>query len=71
MNRYRERPHGLRPPTPHGSSPHLKKRFWSSHLWTRLAVNSENNTDETIQQYIQEQEVEPIITDSRFQISPV
>ena len=42
--------------------PHLKKQFWGRHLWARgyLAVSSGNITDEMIQQYIQEQEGEPV-----------
>ena len=52
--------------------PHLQKQFWGKHLWARgyLAVSSGNITDEMIQQYIQEQEGEPMIDDSRFQIDP-
>jgi len=52
--------------------PHLKKQFWGKHLWARgyLAVSSGNITDEMIQQYIQEQEGEPITDDSRFEIDP-
>ena len=52
--------------------PHLQKQFWGKHLWARgyLAVSSGNITDEMIQQYIQEQEGEPIVDDSRFQIDP-
>ena len=50
--------------------PHLRKRFWGKHLWARgyLAVSSGNITDELIQQYIEEQEGEPVVDDSRFQI---
>lgn len=49
---------------------HLQKQFWGRHLWARgyLAVSSGNITDEMIQAYIEEQEGEPIIDDSRFQI---
>jgi len=49
---------------------HLRKQFWGRHLWARayLAVSSGNITDEMIQQYIEEQEGEPIVDDSRFQI---
>ncbi|MRR23152.1 IS200/IS605 family transposase [bacterium] len=49
---------------------HLKKQFWGRHLWARgyLAVSSGNVTDEIIQQYINEQEGEPVVDDSRFQI---
>ncbi len=52
--------------------PHLKKQFWGRHLWARgyLAVSSGNITDEMIAQYIQEQEGEPIVDDSRFSIDP-
>ena len=52
--------------------PHLKKQFWGRHLWARgyLAVSSGNITDEMIQQYIEEQEGEPVVDDSRFQIDP-
>jgi len=48
----------------------LRKQFWGRHLWARgyLAVSSGNITDEMIQQYIEDQEGEPIIDDSRFQI---
>lgn len=52
--------------------PPLRKQFWGRHLWARgyLAVSSGNITDELIQQYIQEQEGEPITDDSRFEIDP-
>jgi len=52
--------------------PHLKKQFWGRHLWARgyLAVSSGNITDELVQQYIQEQEGEPMTDDSRFEIDP-
>ena len=52
--------------------PHLKKQFWGRHLWARgyLAVSSGNITDEVIQKYIEEQEGEPVVDDSRFQIDP-
>jgi len=52
--------------------PYLKKQYWGRHLWARgyLAVSSGNITDEMIEQYIQEQEGEPIVDDSRFQIDP-
>ena len=51
---------------------HLKKQFWGRHLWARgyLAVSSGNITDEAIQQYIDAQEGEPVVDDSRFQIDP-
>ena len=53
--------------------PHLKKQFWGRHLWARgyLAVSSGNITDEMIQEYINEQEGEPVIDDSRFQIDSI
>jgi putative transposase len=49
---------------------HLRKQFWGRHLWARgyLAVSSGTITDEMIQQYIAEQEGEPIQDDSRFVI---
>ena len=52
--------------------PHLRKKFWGRHLWSRgyLAVSSGNITDEVIQQYIEAQEGEPVVDDSRFQIDP-
>jgi putative transposase len=52
--------------------PHLRRQFWGRHLWARgyLAVSSGNITDEMIQQYIEEQEGEPVVDDSRFQIDP-
>jgi len=52
--------------------PHLKKQLWGKHLWARgyLAVSSGNITAEMIQQYIEEQEGEPVVDDSRFQIDP-
>jgi len=51
---------------------HLRRQFWGKHLWARgyLAVSSGNITDEMIQQYIEEQEGEPVADDSRFQIDP-
>ena len=50
--------------------PHLQKQLWGKHLRARgyMAVSAGNITDEMIQQYIQEQEGEPIVDDSRFQI---
>jgi putative transposase len=52
--------------------PHLRKQFWGKLLWARgyLAVSSGNITDEMIQQYIEEQEGEPVVDDSRFPIDP-
>ena len=51
---------------------HLRKQFWGRHFWARgyLAVSSGNLTDEMTQQYIEEQEGEPVADDSRFQIDP-
>ena len=41
---------------------HLRKQFWGRHFWARgyMAVSSGNITDEMIQQYIEEQEGEPV-----------
>ena len=52
--------------------PHLRKQFWGRHFWARgyLAVSSGNITDEMIQEYIEEQEGEPVVDNSRFQIDP-
>tara|TARA_B100000315_G_C14300070_1_gene461441 strand:- start:102 stop:542 length:441 start_codon:yes stop_codon:yes gene_type:complete len=49
---------------------HLQKQFWGRHFWARgyFAVSSGNITDEMIQEYIEEQEGEPVIDDSRFPI---
>ena len=49
---------------------HLRKQFWGRHFWARgyMAVSSGNITDEMIQAYIEEQEGEPMVDDSRFQI---
>lgn len=49
---------------------HLKRQFWGKHFWARgyLAVSSGNVTDEMIKKYIDEQEGEPVVDDSRFQI---
>jgi len=50
--------------------PYLRKKFWGRHFWARgyLAVSSGKITDEMIQQYIDEQEGEPVHDESRFQI---
>ena len=50
--------------------PHLRKQFWGRHVWARgyLAVSSGRITDEMVQQYIEEQEGEPILDNSRFPI---
>ena len=49
---------------------HLRKQFWGRHLWARgyLGVSSGKITDEIIQKYIDEQDGEPVIDDSRFPI---
>ena len=49
---------------------HLRKQFWGRHLWARgyLAVSSGTITDEMIQAYIDEQDGEPVVDDSRFPI---
>ena len=51
---------------------HLRKQYWGRHLWARgyLAVSSGNITDEAVQKYIEEQEGEPLVDNSRFQIDP-
>ena len=49
---------------------HLRRQFWGKHFWARgyLAVSSGNITDEMIQEYIDDQEGEPLHDDSRFPI---
>ena len=49
---------------------HLKKEFWGRHLWSRgyMAVSSGNVTDEMIQEYIEQQEGESVVDNSRFLI---
>lgn len=51
---------------------HLKKQLGGRHFWARgyLAVSSGNITDERIQPYIESQEGEPVVEDSRFTINP-
>ena len=48
---------------------HLRRKFWGRHFWARgyLAVSSGNLTDEMIQEYIEQQEGEPL-DDRRLQI---
>ena len=48
---------------------HLRKQFWGRHFWARgyMAISSGNITDEMIQQYIDEQEGEPL-NDDQFLI---
>lgn len=50
----------------------LRRQFWGRHFWARgyLAVSSGNLTDEMIQEYIDDQEGEPVADNSRFQIDP-
>jgi len=52
--------------------PRLRKQFWGRHFWARgyLAVSSGTITDEMIKEYIEEQEGEPMVDDSRFPIDP-
>jgi putative transposase len=53
--------------------PHLKKQYWGQHLWAtgHFAVTSGTITDELINEYINEQEGEPVHEDDgRFQIDP-
>ena len=47
----------------------LRKQFWGRHLWARgyMAISSGNITDEMIQKYIEDQEVEPV-DNNQFQI---
>ena len=48
---------------------HLKRQFWGRHFWGRgyMAITSGNITDEMIQQYIDDQEGEPV-DDCQFTI---
>ena len=50
--------------------PRLRKQFWGRHLWARgyLAVSSGTITDEMVREYIEEQQGESIVDDSRFPI---
>ena len=50
--------------------PNLKKKFWGGSLLGigYFAVSSGTITDEVIQEYINEQEGEPVLEDSRFSI---
>ena len=49
---------------------HLRRQCWGRHFWARgyLAVSSGNLTDEMVQEYIDQQEGEPVQDDSRFPI---
>ena len=50
--------------------PHLRKQLWGRHVWARgyLAVSSGTITDEMVEQYIAEQEGEPIQDESQIVI---
>ena len=52
--------------------PHLERQFWGRHFWARgyFAVTSGTITDDMINEYINEQEGEPVEDDGRFQIDP-
>ena len=52
---------------------YLKKIFWGKHLWARgyMAVSSGNITDEMIKEYIEQQDGEPVVDDSRFRIDSI
>ena len=49
---------------------YLRKIFWGKHFWARgyMAVSSGNITDEMIREYIEQQEGEPLVDNSLFQI---
>jgi len=49
--------------------PNIRKQLWGRHFWARgyFVVSSGTINDEMIQQYIDEQEGEPV-QDGRFQI---
>ena len=48
------------------------RQFWGRHFWARgyFAVSSGTITDDMINEYINEQEGEPVEDDGRFQIDP-
>ena len=50
--------------------PHLRKQLWGRDVWARgyLAVSSGTITDQMVEQYIAEQEGEPIHDESQFVI---
>ena len=50
--------------------PHLRKYLWGRHVWARgyLAVSTGTITDEMVEEYISEQEGEPIQDESQFVI---
>jgi putative transposase len=51
--------------------PHLPRRFWGRHFWARgyFAVFAGTITDQTVREYIDEQEGEQIADEGRFQIN--
>ena len=51
---------------------YLRKQFWGMHFWARgyFAVSTGTITDEMVNEYIDEQEGEPVQDNSRFQIDP-
>lgn len=50
--------------------PRLRKQFWGRHLWARgyLVVSTGTITDEMVREYIDDQQGEAIVDDSRFPI---
>src|SRR3954463_15235225 len=52
--------------------PHLKRQSWGGTAWARgyFAFTSGTITDDTINEYINEQEGEPVEDDGRFQVDP-
>src|SRR3954452_21404964 len=52
--------------------PHLKRQFWGRPFWARgyFAVTSGTITDDMINEYIDEQEGEPVADDGRFESTP-
>ena len=50
--------------------PHLRKQLWGRHVWARgyFAASSGTITDQMVQQYIAEQEGEPMHDESQFVI---
>ena len=53
--------------------PHLRKQLWGRHLWARgyLAVSSGTITDKMVEEYIADQEGEPVHDDSQFVIDEI
>lgn len=52
--------------------PHLKRQLWGRHFWAHgyFAATSGTITDDIINDDINEQEVEPVESDGRFQVDP-